>query len=165
MLKKSLLLFAFIFSVGFSQTNFVKAEILGPGILGSLNYERMVGEKLGVRVGYGGLSLDATDETDLTMTTVNLTAIPIGVFYNALGQNNHKLSVGGGIDMITVTLDGAVIDLLGTDLSEGISIPFGSFGYRYHRATGGFHVSADYYIMMVDGATGTTVGLGIGWSF
>ena len=46
MLKKSLFLFAFIFSVGFSQTNFVKAEILGPGILGSLNYERMVGEKL-----------------------------------------------------------------------------------------------------------------------
>ena len=28
MLKKSLFLFAFIFSVGFSQTNFVKAELL-----------------------------------------------------------------------------------------------------------------------------------------
>ena len=56
--------------------------------------------------------------------------------------------------MITVALDGAVVDLLGTDLSEGISIPYGSFGYRYHRATGGFHLSADYYIMMLDGATG-----------
>ena len=37
MLKKSLFLFAFIFSVGFSQTNFVKAELLGPGILSSLS--------------------------------------------------------------------------------------------------------------------------------
>jgi hypothetical protein len=99
------------------------------------------------------------------MTTVKLTAIPIGVFYNALGQNNHKLSVGGGIDMITLDVSGGVVDLLGTDLSEGISIPFGSFGYRYHRATGGFHLSADYYIMMLDGATGGTVGLGLGWSF
>ena len=125
----------------------------------------MVGEKLGVRVGYGGLTLTATDELDFSETEVKLTAIPIGVFYNALGQNNHKLTVGGGIDMITLELNGAVVDLLGTDLSEGISIPFGSFGYRYHRGTGGFHLSADYYIMMLDGATGGTVGLGLGWSF
>ena len=63
----------------------------------------MVGEKLGVRVGYGGLSLDTTDDLDFSTTTVKVTAIPIGVFYNALGQNNHKLTVGGGIDMITVS--------------------------------------------------------------
>ena len=166
MLKKSLVLFSLLISLGYSQTNFIKFEALGPGILSSFNFERMVGEKLGVRLGYGGLSLDATDELDFTTTTVKLTAIPIGVFYNALGQNNHKLTVGGGIDMVTLSLEGnAVVDLLGTDLSEGITIPFGSFGYRYHRATGGFHLSADYYLLMLDGATGGTVGLGLGWSF
>ena len=72
MLKKSLFLFAFIFSVGFSQTNFVKAELLGPGILSSLNYERMVGEKLGVRVGYGGLTLRAPYKINYAEKQVNL---------------------------------------------------------------------------------------------
>lgn len=165
MLKKSLFLFAFIFSVGFSQTNFVKAELLGPGILSSLNYERMVGEKLGVRVGYGGLSVDTTDDLDLSTTTVKITAIPIGVFYNALGQNNHKISVGGGIDMLSLDVTGGVVDLLGTDLSEGISAPYGQVGYRYHRGTGGFHLSTDLYMIMFDGATVSTVGIGLGWSF
>ena len=164
MLKKSLFLFAFILSVGFSQTNFVKAEFLGPGILGSLNYERMVGEKLGVRVGYGGLSGTTTDDLDLE-TTVKITAIPIGVFYNALGQNNHKLSVGGGIDMISIEITGEVFDLFGVDLSEGISAPYGQVGYRYHRGTGGFHLSTDLYMIMFDDASLLTVGIGLGWSF
>ena len=165
MLKKSLFLFAFIFSVGFSQTNFVKVEGLGLGLFSSLNYERMVGEKLGVRVGYGGLSLDTTDDLDFSTTTIKVTAIPIGVFYNALGQNNHKLTVGGGIDMISLEVTGGVVDLLGVDLSEGISAPYGQVGYRYHRGTGGFHLSTDLYMIMFDGASLSTVGIGLGWSF
>ena len=127
----------------------------------------MISEKLGIRIGYGGLTLETISEDDSFGLTeeVKLTAIPIGVFYNALGQNNHKLTVGGGIDMMNVELDGGVVDLLGIDLSEGLTVPYGSFGYRYHRGTGGFHLSADYYILMLDGATVGTVGLGLGWSF
>ena len=167
MFKKSLILISFLFSLGYSQTNFIKFELLGPGILASFNYERMISEKLGIRIGYGGLTLETISEDDSFGLTeeVKLTAIPIGVFYNALGQNNHKLTVGGGIDMMNVELDGGVVDLLGIDLSEGLTVPYGSFGYRYHRGTGGFHLSADYYILMLDGATVGTVGLGLGWSF
>jgi len=165
MLRKSITFFVLFVSLGYSQTNFLKFELLGPGILSSFNYERMISDKLGVRVGYGGISLTSTDEVDFSETEVRLTAIPIGVFYNALGQNNHKLSFGGGIDMMTLELDGGVVELLDTDLSEGLTVPYGSFGYRYHRGSGGFHLSADYYILMLDGATGSTVGLGLGWSF
>ena len=161
MLKKAtiLLITVMVVSVGYSQ-NVIYGEALGPGLLGSLNYERMLGEKLSVRVGYGGLSVTTEDDFGLE-ETIKVTAIPIGVNY--LMGNNHKLEVGGGANILNFS---SSIDLLGLDLDAGLTTFYGGLGYRYQKDTGGlvFRLNG-YYLMMGDAGGVSTVGISLGWAF
>jgi len=146
-------------SIGYSQ-NAVYGELLGPGLLGSMNYERMISEKLSVRVGYGGLTVEGADELSL-VEEYKVTAIPIGVNYFMGG--NHNLVIGGGIDLIKVEAD---VELLGLNLSEGLTAFYTSFGYRYQKDTGGLVFGLNgYYIMFGDAGGVPTVGIDIGWAF
>ena len=66
-MKKITLSLMVISCISYGQ-NIIYGEALGPGILGSINYERLLGEKLSVRVGYGGFSAtDDYDETTLSL--------------------------------------------------------------------------------------------------
>lgn len=134
--------------------------MLGPGLLGSVNYERMINEKMSVRVGYGGLSAESTDDLGL-IETIKVTAIPIGVNY--LMGGNHKIVVGGGIDMIKFD---ASVDLLGLSIDEGLTAFYGVGGYRYQKDTGGFVFGLNGYYMSLGDAGGVaTVGIDLGWAF
>lgn len=154
-LKKITLSLMVISCISYGQ-NIIYGEALGPGILGSINYERMLGEKLSVRVGYGGFS--ATDDYD---ETTKVTAIPIGVNY--LMGNNHKLEIGGGANLLNFSQS---IDLLGLSLETGLTTFYGGLGYRYQKDTGGliFRLKG-YYLMLGDAGGVPTVGASLGWAF
>ena len=155
MLKKVTLTLIAISCISYGQ-NMIYGEALGPGILGSINYERMLGEKLSVRVGYGGITV--TDEYD---ESISVSAIPIGANY--LMGNNHKLEIGGGVNILNFT---SSIDLLGLELDAGLTTFYGGVGYRYQKDTGGLIFRLNGYFLMLGEAGGVpTGGLSLGYAF
>ena len=73
--------------------NAVFFELLGNGGLYSFNYERMLTESLGLRVGYA-----TWDSSDLWFegTSDRYTTVPVTVSY-LLGRGERKLELGGGV--------------------------------------------------------------------
>ena len=73
--------------------NAVFFELLGNGGLYSFNYERMLTESLGLRVGFA-----TWDSSDLWFegTSDRYTTVPVTVSY-LLGRGERKLELGGGV--------------------------------------------------------------------
>ena len=122
-MKKSLpALFLFsILSASFTmaQTNTVFLELGGNSLLWSINYDRMITEKISVRVGYGSIPIESTDEDELDIiTTITVAPVPIVANY-LLGSGNHKLEIGAGI--LYIMVDGEV-DFGGASVSGSGSV-------------------------------------------
>ena len=81
--------------------NAIYFEALGPGILYSINYERMVTEAVSIRIGYSSWQVTTPF---LITSSVSFTGIPIMV--NVLqGDGNSKLELGAGIEFVSVQFD------------------------------------------------------------
>ena len=82
-MKKNILIFI-ICSLIQTQSNHIYLELFGPGILGSINYERNINDKLFFRAGLGGFSIS---ETSLVGSgELKITPIILGVDY-LIGNN------------------------------------------------------------------------------
>jgi len=81
--------------------NAVFFEMLGNGGLYSFNYERMLNDSLGLRVGYASWSSPVFWEGSPPDQYVTL---PVSVSY-LLGRGDRKLELGGGITFGEGTLD------------------------------------------------------------
>ena len=164
-MKKSLPFLFLILSASFTmaQTNTVFLEGGGNGILWSINYDRMIAEKISVRVGYGAITDETTDEIGLITETITVSPVPIIANY-MLGSGNHKLEIGAGI--LYIMVDGN-IDFGGIDLSASGSITAttGVLGYRYQRDTGGFFFRLALAPIMIEGESFVMPGLSLGYSF
>jgi len=160
--KKSILLIcALVLTKGFGQNVFY-FEALGPGIFGSLNYERMLGEKISVRVGFGGYATTSTDDIGLK-ERINVTAIPIGG--NFVFGNNHKFEFSGGANILKFS---SSIDVLGLELHElgaGVTTFYSGLGYRYQKDTGGLFFRLNGYYLIADPGGIATGGISLGWAF
>src|SRR5688572_14521076 len=79
-----------------AAANTIHFELLGSGILYSINYDRLFTHNFAGRIGYMYLSGDATstDPAD-PKVTVSISLLPITGSYLA-GPGNHRLEVGGG---------------------------------------------------------------------
>ena len=166
-MKKSLsALFLFsILSASFTmaQTNTVFLELGGNSLLWSINYDRMITEKISVRVGYGSIPIESTDEDEFDAVTITVAPVPIVANY-LLGSGNHKLEIGAGI--LYIMVDGEV-DFGGASVSGSGSVTAttGVLGYRYHRATGGFSFRISFTPIMLVGEMIPMGGLSLGYSF
>lgn len=92
----------------------IYAELLGPGIFYSINYDTRFGKKdkgLGMRVGMGAVFTNGS----------GLVTLPVGLNYLA-GRKGKYLEVGGGLTYLTAASDGI------TD--AGGVLGFATFGYR-----------------------------------
>jgi hypothetical protein len=119
--------------------NSIYLELLGSGIIYSLNYERMLINSLALRVGFGyaPLSASSTNNAGVTKTaTENITTAPLTLswfpFSSSTSSPSSKLEIGAGIVYVDLTKKLA-------SFPAGNSIGYTAIlGYRYQPADGGF---------------------------
>ncbi len=130
--------------------NLFFGEVLGAGLFYSVNYERLVHEDLGVRVGFGSLSLSGTTSAGEDVDAHFIT-VPLTLSYLGIGSTRHIFELGGGVTFAGVTA--AVSDGVVTRNSGGVGAFGTAFaGYRYHpREPGGFHFRGGMMAVMARG--------------
>ena len=133
-----------------AQTNNIYAEFLGVGLLGSINYERMVKDNIFARVSYGGFSVESESFDDdyyyYGTSTSKMSINPLSLGAHYLRGNKWKLEAGAGITYWMI-----------------------SFGFRYQNPEGGLNlkVGVSPIVVSVDGETGTLAWphIGLGYAF
>lgn len=96
--------------------NAVYVELAGNGYGNSVNYERMLGDRMYARAGVGYFTILSAQGVTLPLMAGAL-----------VGQTEDRLELGAGV---TVSLSK---DLLSSEV-----VATGTFGYRYQRRNGGF---------------------------
>jgi hypothetical protein len=121
--------------------NSIYAEGLGPGLLYSFNYERLVTNDLGVRLGlsYASMSASATDGSSSATASATFMTFPFTASYLGVSSGSHALELGGGLTFIYVsgTVSSSNIAVSGSGILplENILV-----GYRFHPVNGGFQL-------------------------
>lgn len=110
-------------------------EAGGPGLLYSVNYERVLENDFGLRVGFSYTSFSASAGS--SSASASFMAIPVIASYLGLREGNHILELGGGATAIyfngagssgVVAGSGSGLTALGTAM----------IGYRRQPVNGGF---------------------------
>ena len=120
-----------LITLGISSTNQVYFELLGPGLMGSINYENEFNsdKQISFRLGYGNFS---DDESEITIN-------PILLGINKLwGKKNTKYEIGFGISNWVFSADeDSSIDFLGTIIDEfNFTCYYVNTGIRYQKIGG-----------------------------
>ena len=113
--------------------NSLFAEGFGAGLYYSLNYERLVVDSLGVRVGFSYISLSASAGS--TSSTSSYLGFPLTVSFIGVGGGRHRLELGGGA---TIAIWGGSASGLGASSSGSGVLVYGTgmIGYRIHPVGG-----------------------------
>jgi hypothetical protein len=132
-------------SKGREAKNAIYADLLGPGLFYSLNYDRVITDDLSARIGISYLSFGAS-ATDGAGTTASASfsywAVPLTVSYLGIGSENNMFEVGGGGVLMNVKGSG-LVDASGEAGASGSAsstmIALTALaGYRHQPADGGF---------------------------
>tara|TARA_B100000586_G_scaffold167385_1_gene122047 strand:+ start:91 stop:672 length:582 start_codon:yes stop_codon:yes gene_type:complete len=179
-------LFCCFFQTVKGQTNNIYAEFLGVGLLGSINYERMIiPDKLFARASYGGISVSTTssdpvyDDYGYYIGTIDseveLSLNPLCLGAHYMFGKKWKAEIGGGISYWMIAIDAsaedAASDVGGISISEdgGFLMFYTSVGFRYQNPEGGINVKLGLSptIVSVEGESGTLLWphIGLGYSF
>lgn len=145
---------SFFISAKAQYSKVIYGELMGPGLLGSLNYDMRLSEKedgLGFRAGIGGVFLPLIIEKGITF--------PLELNY-LIGKNNKSyLELGAGVSFLSIGSSS------GTQSNElNTTYAFGTVGYRYAPANGGlfFKIAFNPLIGNVFVPYG---GIGLGYKF
>ena len=154
------------------QTNNTYIEFLGVGLMGSVNYEKMVvPDKVFARVSLGDLS---DIETDETAPKLKITPICLGVNY--MVGNKWRLELGGGIAYWIISCEGEA-QFNNFDNTEFVVITgdgnyfnlYSTLGLRYQDPEGGITfklgLSPTYAKIEGEKATFNLPHLSIGYSW
>lgn len=116
--------------------NSIFVEGLGAGLAYSINYERVIADKVGIRVGFSYLPIDVEDsENDVDVT---LMSFPVTVSFLGIRSGPHVLELGAGASLIHAS--GSVKTLSLSASGEGFSVMgMALVGYRVHPLGGGFN--------------------------
>ena len=137
--------------------NSLHFELLGNGLIYSLNYERAIAEGFSGRIGIGYLKVNGTEGSD---ESVSLMTVPIMANY-ILGSKSSHLELGIGVCIISLAED--IKETLG--VSGSATLGTATFGYRYQREDGGiiFRIGITPFF----GSIGFQLsgGLGFGYAF
>ena len=111
--------------------NSIYLEILGNGLLYSLNYDHKIFDHLSARI--GGMYLGVNEST--SDSRVSLLLVPVMANY-LVGSGSSRLEIGAGLTLGSV---GGDIDAAGGDFDKGGVAAFTStIGYRLQPTNGGF---------------------------
>lgn len=116
--------------------NAIYVEIFGPGLLYSINYDRLITRHTSLRAGVSKWSFPAF--FFLVNGSIDFTGFPVTLNYLA-GEGNSRLELGAGIVPMLVSLDGEEI-FFGESVRGRATAVLGtaSVGYRYQPMDGGF---------------------------
>ena len=159
-----------------AQTNNIYAEFLGVGLLGSINYERMVKDNIFARVSYGGFSVESESFDDdyyyYGTSTSKMSINPLSLGAHYLRGNKWKLEAGAGITYWMISFEGSGSNDVGSislSADGGFLMFYGSLGLRYQNPEGGLNlkVGVSPIVVSVDGETGTLAWphIGLGYAF
>jgi len=119
--------------------NSIYAEGLGPGLAYSVNYERMVHDQIGVRVGLSYLSVSASASAgeSSSSSSASWLTFPITASWIGLSTGTHSLELGAGA---TLTYASASASTLGASASGSGMTAYATtlIGYRLQPPGGGF---------------------------
>ncbi len=102
-------------------------ELLGNGLVYSVNYERFVGNDVAFRLGAGYISANDSGFYG------SLFALPVTASYLGVRSGNHALELGGGA--VVASYSGGKVKVIDSDTGvAGTAI----VGYRYAPTSGGF---------------------------
>jgi|SRR5688572_19970634 len=124
--------------------NAIYADLLGPGLFYSINYDRMLTEDLSARIGFSYLSFGASAGDgggNSVQAEFSYWAVPITVSYLGIGSENNMLEVGGGPIIMNVSGSGVIETddtASGVEPSATLLAMTGMVGYRHQPADGGF---------------------------
>jgi hypothetical protein len=124
-------------------------EVLGTGIVYSLNYERDVADALSVRVGTGGLWVEGVTYL------VGLS----GVTWR-LGTQRHAALVGVNVALIWLQDVWVISEDQQVEGYAGLTL-----GYRFQPSRRGFFLQAAFTPIASDHGFAPWGGLGLGWAF
>lgn len=112
--------------------NSIYAEGLGAALLYSFNYERMMLDQLGVRVGFSYLSIGASASAGGSSASSSATFVwvPITASYVGIRYGRSALELGGGATILYVS---AATSSAGVSSSGAGLVPYGvaMVGYRF----------------------------------
>lgn len=116
--------------------NTIYAELLGPGGIYSINYDRLLTDAVAGRIGFSYFSFGATAGDVSSEATIMF--IPVTVSYIGVGSDTHHLELGGGPTLVVAS--GTVSSDSSFASGSGVGA-FGSIlaGYRLQPADGGFN--------------------------
>jgi len=151
---KIILIFLLVYSYSENlngQTNNIYMEFLGVGLMGSVNYEKMLfPDKVFARVSLGYFDIVEKDTFDVFYGTDNyitedkLRITPICLGVNYMVGNKWRLELGGGIAYWIMSYEGES-ELTGfgglTEVSEGGNYfnLYSTIGLRYQKPEGGMN--------------------------
>lgn len=117
--------------------NSVNVEGLGAGLIYSFNYERLVMEDLGVRVGlsYMSVSASATSSNGTSSASASFMTFPIEVSYLGVGSKHHMLEAGGGFSLLYASGSASGTGYSASGSGLGV-LPNLLLGYRLHPVDG-----------------------------
>lgn len=124
--------------------NSVFFEVLGNGLLYSINYERIIGDSgFSIRGGFsyfslsGGTTSGSSAAGGSTSAKFSLITLPVlGNYY--VGSDNHKLQLGIGLTFMYTSATAGSSGVGGASFSGFVPAPTAAIGYRYIPADGGF---------------------------
>lgn len=124
--------------------NAIYLDLLGPGLMYSINYDRVIVDDVSARIGfsYFGVGASASDGSGTTASAeFSYWAIPITVSYLGVGSDTHILELGGGGAIVNFSGSGlleADDSSVGADASVTTAALTALVGYRRQPADGGF---------------------------
>jgi len=126
---------------GREAKNAIYADLLGPGLFYSLNYDRVITDDLSARIGFSYLSfgVSASDGAGTTASAgFSYWAVPLTVSYLGIGSENNMFEVGGGGAIMNITGSGLVESSAELNASVTMVAMTALAGYRHQPADGGF---------------------------
>jgi hypothetical protein len=134
------------------RPNALSIELLGRGLLYSFNYDRSLSEHFALGVGIAAYSASSNG------SSASAVIIPVyGNYYFSPGP--HRGFVTAGVDIVSVSAN-----LSGNTIGAGGAAPIIGGGYEY-RGEGGFLFRFPAYILIGNGQSTVTIGLGFGFTF
>jgi len=157
-------------SVVLPQTNHIYGEGLGVGLLGSINYEREVMDKVFARVGIarmGGTTTVYEDDYygygDPVETDFSIMPVIVGASY--LMGNKWKLELGGGISYWMVSGNLSWGDVEGEEEDAALMTFYGVGGVRYQNPLGGITARAGLSFLMIEDVSVPWPHISLGYGF
>ena len=137
--------------------NSVHLELLGNGLLYSLNYERALYKSLNARAGIGYYQVSEIGDGG---DNVSLTTVPVMINY-LLGSKSSKIEVGIGACFVFASANFEEV----ASVSGSTTLGTATFAYRYQRPEGGIMFRAGVTPFFGDIGFQLWFGIGFGYAF